>query len=262
MVTALLFLAAAPRVLSADYCADQIVLALADRSQIAALSVDAEKDFSYLREASRGLPQARAEAEEIIARDVDLVLRYWGGDEARLKRFGVEVVSLSYAADFNAVKDTIKIAATALDRKERGDRLIEEIDDRLDALAARGGAGMSALYVTPGGVTAGKGTMIDAVLKAAGVGNKAAEQGLSYWPALSAEALIANPPAFIVTGFFSADSERINHWSAARHPALKGLLSATPRIDLDADVLSCPGWFSLDAAEQIRDAVDRTLGDE
>lgn len=253
-------LAAAIRVFSADYCADQIALALADPDQIAALSVDAEKDFSYLRAQAAGLPQARAEAEQIIAHGADVVLRFWGGDAARLERLGVNVVSLDYAADFDAVKTNIMIAADAIGRRERGAALVASVDRRLAALKSRRPLSISALYVTPGGVTAGKGTIIDAIFTAAGVGNVASGKGLSWWPPLSAEALIADPPQFIVTGFFTANSERINHWSMARHKALTGLLDATPRVDLPADVLSCPGWFSLDAAEAIRNAAE-TLDD-
>ncbi len=254
---ALTALIGAVRVFSADYCADQLVLALADPAQIAALSVDAGKDFSYLRAKAGTLPRARSDAEQIIGADADVVLRFWGGDAARLKQFGIPVISLGYAADFDAVKDNVRVAAEALQREVEGKTLIADIDARLAALAARGKTKVAALYVTPGGVTAGKGTMIDAIFTAAGVSNIAADKGLSYWPPLSAEALIANPPQFIVTGFFSADSERVNHWSAARHPALQHLLEATPRIDLAADVLACPGWFALEAAEAIRAEVDK-----
>lgn len=254
---ALAALAAAVRVFSADYCADQLTLALADRDQIAALSVDAAKDFSYLRARAEGLPRARAEAEQIVARRADIVLRYWGGDAARLERLGVKVVSLGYAADFDAIKANIMRAAEAIGQRDRGAALVASIDQRLQALVARGPTSALALYVTPGGVTAGKGTIIDAIFTAAGVANVAAEKGLSYWPPLSAESLIADPPDFMVTGFFSANSERVDHWSMARHPALTRLLAATPRVDLDADVLSCPLWFSLDAAEAIRNAVEK-----
>lgn len=249
--------AGAVRIFSADYCADQLALALADRDQIVALSVDAEKDFSYLRARAAGLPQARADAEQAIARRADVVLRFWGGDAARLQGLGVKVVTLDYAADFETVKLNVVIAADAMGHHDRGEALAEKIDARIAAFAVRGKLPTSALYVTPGGVTAGKGTMIDAIFNAAGVGNLAAEKGLSYWPPLSAEALIADPPDFAVTGFFTANSERINHWSAVRHPALRKTLDATPRIDLPADVLSCPGWFSLDAAEAIRAAAEK-----
>ncbi len=254
--TLLLLAAAAPRILSADFCADQLVLALADREQIAGLSPDAEKDFSHLRERAGGLPQARADAEGAIATDADVVLRFWGGDRPRLERLGIGVETLDYAADFDAVKRNVMRAAKAMGQPERGAALNGQIDSRLRALASRGHTGVTALYVTPGGVTAGRETMIDAIMTAAGVTNAAAQAGLSYWPPLSAEAVITNPPQFIVAGFFASASERINHWSAARHPAIRRVLFETPGVAPSEDVLSCPGPQSVDAAEAIRDAVD------
>lgn len=257
----LALMAAAPRVLSADFCADQLVLALAGRTQIAALSPDAEKDFSFYRDRAGGLPQARADAESVVAAGATVVLRFWGGDAARLGRLGVEVVTLDYASDFDGVRRNIEAAALALGREAEGDALIRDIDARLDALAAKGPAGVTALYVTPGGVTAGKETMIDEILAAAGVGNETAGAGLSYWPPLSAEAIVADPPDFVVAGFFSSNAERVNHWSAARHPALSKLLRETPGVAPPADVLSCPGPQSVGAAELIRAAADRARGE-
>jgi iron complex transport system substrate-binding protein len=257
MMTSALIAAAGLRIFSADFCADQLTLALADRSDIAALSPDAEKDFSFRRAAAAGLAQRRADVESVAAAKADVVLRFWGGDAVRLERIGVRVVTLDYAADFDGVRRNIETAAAAVGREGAGRALIAELDARLAALAARGPAGVNALYVTPGGVTAGKETMIDAILAAAGVGNSAAAAGLSYWPPLSAEAIVADPPAFVFAGFFASNAERINHWSAARHPALQRILKETPGIAPPADVLSCPGPQSVDAAEMIRDAADR-----
>lgn len=256
IAAALAIAAAAPRVLSADFCADQLVLALADRAQIAALSPDAEKDFSYFRARADGLPEARAEAEAVIANRADVVIRFWGGDAARLERLGVKVVTLDYASDFDGVRNNIRAAARAMAREAQAETLISELDSRLRALAALGPSGVTALYVTPGGVTAGKETMIDAIFSAAGVANSAADDGLSHWPPLSAEAVIAEPPDFVVAGFFSSNAERVNHWSAARHPALMRLLRRTPGVSPSADLLSCPGLQSVAAAEVIRDAAD------
>lgn len=257
MIAAALILAAsAPRILSADFCADQIVLALADPRQIAALSPDAERDFSFLRARAAGIATTRADAEGVLAAKADVVLRFWGGDAARLGRLGVRVVTLDYATSFDGVKQNIEAAAQAMGREAEGEALISRIDARLAALAARGPAGVKALYATPGGVTAGKETMIDAILVAAGLRNETADQGLSYWPPLSAEAVVADPPEFIVAGFFSSNAERINHWSAARHPVLRRLLADRPGIAPPADVLSCPGPQSIDAAEMIREAAD------
>ena len=251
-MTMIVALAAALRVFSADFCADQYVLALADKGDIAALSPDAEKDFSFMRKRAAGVPQHRAEAEAAIASGADIILRFWGGDARRFERLGLKVVTLDYASDFEGVAADVEKAAVALGEEERGRRIITGMNARLEALKEKGPSGKAALYVTPGGVTAGANTMIDAIFSAAGVSNAAAEAGLSYWPPISAETLVADPPAFIVAGFFSANSERVNHWSAARHPAIRQVLRETPHVFLDTDVLSCPGWYSVEAAEKIR----------
>lgn len=243
--------AAAPRVMSADFCADQLVLALADRSDIAALSPDADNDFSYLREKAGDILRTRPDPETVKALAPDMVLRFWGGDAARLKTLGVRTTTLDYASDFDGVRENIRVAAAALGQEARGAALIAEMDARLAVLEKRGGAHPHALYVTPGGVTAGKATMIDAIFRAAGVSNIAADAGLAHWPPLPAETLVASPPAFLVTGFFAANSERVNHWSAARHPALREIFAKTTTVHLPADILSCPGWYSVDAAEAI-----------
>lgn len=242
-----------PRVFSADFCADQIVLALADRDDIAALSPDADKDFSYLRARAAGLPERRAGAEEVVASGADVVLRYWGGDAARLSRLGVKVVTLGYAADFDAVEANISIAAEALGRADRGAELIAALERRRAALAAIGPANAAALYVTPGGVTAGEGTMIASIFAAAGVVNEAG--GQSGWPALPLERLALSPPKFAVAGFFNANSERADNWSAARHPAFARIFADAKTVSLDPDVIACPGWFSIEASEKIRGAV-------
>lgn len=239
------------RVMSTDFCADQFVLALADREDIVALSPDADNDFSYLREKAGDISRTRPDPETVKALAPDVVLRFWGGDAARMNKLGVDVVTLDYASDFDGVRENIRVAAAALGREPRGAALIAEMDARLDALGKRRGAHPHALYVTPGGVTAGRSTMIDAIFGAAGIINIAADEGLSYWPSLPAERLVASPPDFIVTGFFTANSERVNHWSAARHPALREIFRRTPTVHLPTDILSCPGWYSVDAAEKI-----------
>ena len=212
MSGALAGVALALRVLSADFCADQLALALAEPADIAALSPDAARDFSHLRAEAQGLPRARADAEEVVARKADLVLRYWGGDSRRFERLGVRTVTLDYAADFDAVAANVRTAAEALGRRARGEALIADMERRLGAFSARREGAPRALYVTPGGVTAGRGTMIDAIFRAAGIVNLAAEAGLEGWPPLPLELLVAEPPDLIVTGFFADGAERRDSW--------------------------------------------------
>ncbi len=245
---------AASRAVSLDFCADQYLLALANPSQIAALSRDATRDFSYLREEAAGHPKIRPDVEELLRIGPDVAFRFWGGDARRLSRAGVEIVTLDYVSDFEGVRANIRKVAIALDRRTEGDALIDHMDGRLAALEARPASDRRALYVTPGGVTAGGATMIDAVLRAAGVVNLAAADGAVGWPSLPAERLIESPPELIVAGFFTSNAERINHWSATRHPALKRLIANVTTVQLAPDVVACPGWFAVDAAEAIANA--------
>ena len=56
----------ARRIVSLDYCADQYVLGLVERSRILALSPDAGEDFSYLRAEAEGIPAIRPRAEDVL----------------------------------------------------------------------------------------------------------------------------------------------------------------------------------------------------
>jgi iron complex transport system substrate-binding protein len=258
LVVILLTLAGAaeakPRAVSLDYCSDQYLLALADPDQILAVSRGADKDYSRLRETAAPYAKIRASAEEALTLEPDLVLRQWGGGpnaETAFARFGARVVSLGFPEDFDGVKVNIRQAAAKLDQEERGEAMIRDLDSRLAKLVSAAPTNARALYVTPGGVTAGAHTMIDAIIAAAGAVNIAAENGQPYWPALPAETLLMNPPEFIVGGFFRASDETINHWSAARHPAIMKLLRERPSVHLTPDLVSCAAFHSVEAAEKI-----------
>lgn len=246
--------AAKPRAASLDYCADQYLLKLADPDQILAVSRGADKDFSYMRDEATGFARIRGTLEETLSLTPDIVLRQWGGGanaENTFSRFGTKVVSLGFPEDFDGVKQNIRTTAAALDQTDRGEALIRELETRLLALSARPQSGTRTLYVTPGGVTAGAHTMIDVIITAGGAINVAAAEGLSYWPSLPAEALLLDPPEFMVAGFFISGDEDINNWSAARHPAIQKLFRERRNVSLPADMVSCAAWFSVEAAEII-----------
>ena len=248
---------AKPRAVSLDYCADQYLLKLADPEQIIAVSPGAGAADSYMHDTARKHRSVRPRAEEVLLLAPDVVLRQWGGGgtaEDTFSRFGADVISIGFPVDFEGVETSIRIAANALDQKERGEALIEEMNARLTRLREATPANRSALYVTPGGVTAGDHTMIHAMIEAAGVSNAAAERGLSYWPALSVEDVVLSPPDFIVAGFFDAGTDKSNHWSAGRHPAFEKIFATTPGVSLSADILSCAAWFAVDGAEAIAGA--------
>jgi iron complex transport system substrate-binding protein len=239
-----------PRVVSLDYCADQFVLGLADHEQILAVSPHATRKFSYLRDRAEGLPQVRALAEDVIALKPDLVIRSWGGDARALdfyKRVGIEVVQIGYASDFDGAARVTREIAGALAQEERGETLTE----RLEAGTTSGE--VEALYLTPGGVTAGQGTMVDAIMRAAGLENSIEKQG---WVSLPLESLVQNPPDRVLSAFFGFDDDAASNWSLSRHPVMQSILRSADTTALDEARLTCPAWFVADEAKDLREAFE------
>lgn len=236
------------RIVSLDYCADQFVLALADRDQIAALSPDAARDFSYLRKEAQGLAQVRAQAEDVIVLRPDLVVRSYGGGpgaEAFFRRAGIKATTLGFAEDYAAIRANVLHMAHAMGQPERGAALVRAFDARLAAIAPRQGA-PTGLYMTSAGVTTGEGSLIHSMMETAGLANFQTETG---WNPLPLERLAHERPDLVVTAFFGPNAVAREPWSAARHPVARAALEGREVVALDGAVTACGGWFVLDAIE-------------
>ncbi|WP_244181949.1 ABC transporter substrate-binding protein [Blastomonas natatoria] len=128
----------AMRIVSLDYCADQYVLKLVDKSRILALSPDATRSFSYMRGAASGMPKVAPRAEDVLVLKPDLVLRSYGGGAdagAFFARAGVPVLQLGYAEDLAGVRRVLVETADALGERVRGERIAREMDARVARLS-------------------------------------------------------------------------------------------------------------------------------
>lgn len=244
------------RVVSLDYCADQFVLALADRGQIAALSRGSRRDDSYYRARAAGLPQTRGTLEEVLALAPDLVVRNWGGPwdaEAAYARFHVPVLQVGDAPNFREARVDVLAVSEALGHPERGAAITSDLDQRLRALAARAPShAPPVLYLSAGGAVAGRGTMLNAVIEAAGARNSWSGEN---WSVLPLERMIESPPALLALGFFDHGRSRMNAWSPARHPAVQTMLGQARTVRLPLAAIACEAWFAVDAAETLQAAL-------
>ncbi len=235
------------RVVSLDFCADQFVIKLADRASIVAVSPDATRDFSFMRKEAKGLVQARPDAETILALKPDIVFRSYGGGPQMvpfLEQAGIQVHQIGWGEDFAAVRSNVREAATALGQKARGEAVVADFDRRLANL--KPAPQVSALYVTPGGVTTGPGSLVDRMMGKAGLVNFQTQEG---WNPLPLERLATERPAMVVTAFFTAQSPHQDYWSQARHPLVRQILADLPVARLDGGATACSGWFMVDAME-------------
>lgn len=246
------------RVISVDHCADQYVLALADRAQVAALSPAADRAYSYYADRAKDLPQQPVSTEAILMAAPDAMIRLWGGaqgTETLLARHGVPVVQVRYGTDMDVTRTNLRRVGDALGQLDKAERLIADMDRRLDRAARRRlpeGERPEAIYLTPSGTTAGQGTFVDAVMTAAGLENRAATGGLRGWRSIDLETLAMNPPEVIVGGFFDTVSEGGDAWSIARHSFLSELVARVPFIPIPGRIMTCQAWYALDAVERIQ----------
>ena len=244
------------RIVSLDYCADQFVLALADREQIVALSRGSRRDDSYYRARARGIRQTRGTLEEVLALRPDLVVRNWGGPwdaQAVYARFDVPVLQVGDATDFDVARQDLLDAARVIGRAGRGEALARDLDLRLARLrATTPRTPPPVLYLSAGGAVAGSGTMMQSVIEAAGGRN--VHQGES-WTVMPLEHLVEMPPALIALGFFDHGRSRVNPWLPGRHPALRRALARAETVTLPTAAISCEAWYAIDAAEQLAAAL-------
>lgn len=244
------------RIVALDYCADQFVLALADRDQIIALSRGSQRDDSYYRDRARGIRQTRGTLEEVLALRPDLVVRNWGGPwdaEQVYARFDVPVLQVGDAATFDAAREDLLDAARVIGRSDRGADLVRDLDLRMARLRANApSTPPPVLYLSAGGAVAGSGTMMNSVIEAAGGRN--AHRGES-WSVLPLERLIELPPAVIALGFFDHARSNVNPWLPGRHPALRRTLARAQTVTLPLAAISCEAWYAIDAAERLAAAL-------
>ena len=238
------------RIVSLDFCADQYVLKLVDRENILAVSPDATRQFSYMREEAKGMPVARATAEDVLILKPDLVVRSYGGGpnaEAFFARAGVTVLNLGWTNTLDDVKSVIQKIADQLHESERGKAIVAEMDRRLAALQ-NNPDNKTALYMTPAGATTGPGSLVDEALSTAGLENFQQEPG---WRSLPLERLAYEQPDLVAAAFFNSHTNHKDAWSAMRHPVARNQMRDRPIVALDGAWTACGGWFLMDAIEAL-----------
>lgn len=237
------------RIVSLDYCADQYVLRFAKREHILALSIDADKRFSYLRDEANGLAQVRPRAADVLALEPDLIVRSYGGGPgvtAFMQSAGVPVVQIGFPQNIEEVRDEVLRVGAKLGQPQEARAVVTDMDQRLAALVNRREKSPKALYMTPGGVTAGEGTMIHELMTKAGLANFQDKAG---WHPIPLERLAYEHPEMVVAAFFESEAGDVRNWSAMRHPVAQDQLQGRPVAAIDGAWTACGGWFLIEAVE-------------
>jgi iron complex transport system substrate-binding protein len=196
--SALLFAGAPRRVVSQTVGTDELLLALADPAQIAALS-HLSRDPEYCAVAAEALryPQlVQGDAETILRFKPDLVLvsSYTRPEMlAQLQRSGARVLRFDRFNTLEEVYANLRTLGDALGARAKAEAVVKACRERVEALAARlrGVTPVRVLVPSVYGFTAGKDTTFQDLCDHAGALNVAAEAGLSGHAPTPSEAVLA-----------------------------------------------------------------------
>jgi len=197
----------APAVVSINLCADQMVLELADASQILSLTNLSQQPAAsvYFEQASQ-FPVNKGSAEEVFALKPDLVIagQYSNSYTLRLlQAANVRVETLPIANSIADVIENIERVAGWLGQGQRGQELTAGLQQRLDLLPAPLQPRPRAAIYDPNGYTVGKDTLRGHILELAGWHNVALDRGIDNYGSLPLDtdsAGIALQSGHLVTG--------------------------------------------------------------
>ncbi len=231
------------RVVSMNLCADELVLRLADRDQVLAVTYLArDPRGSTVATAAAGIPVTRGLTEEVVALRPDLVIAGAFPTRAtvgRLKRVGSPVLELGIPADLDGVRAQIRQVAGALGHPERGEALVADLDARLAAVTPATRP-LRALVLRPNAFTVAPGGLGDALIRAAGLVNVAAEIGRDRFGQVPLEAAaLANADLVVVDegapGLPSLADTLLHH------PIFRALAREGRTVSIPNRFWTCPG---------------------
>ena len=202
---ALAFAGAPKRVVSQTVGTDEMLMALADQGQVAALSVlSRDPDFCSDAAEAGKFPQLGASDAEAILRfrpDLVLMASYTKAETiAQIRRAGIPVLIIDH---FDTLEDTcadLRLIGKAIGHPERAESLIASLRGRVAALAARlkGAAPVRLMAPSVYGYIAGRHTTFEDLCQHAGAVNVASEAGLEGHAPIPAEKVLAWKVDFLV----------------------------------------------------------------
>jgi iron complex transport system substrate-binding protein len=241
------------RIVSINLCTDELLLALADPAQIAALSTySTDKRLSFFAKRASAFRHDADSAETVIGIDPDLVLagRFTKRETREMLRgLGYDVVEFDAARSIADSEAAIRQVAALVGHPERGEALVDKIERAKVRAAAGSGAWFArptvAFYQRRGYVT-GSDTLTNELLEIVGLTNEGGELAGKTGGFVPLERLVADPPSYLIVSGSAVVAEDQGSALLA-HPALTRLFPPDRRITLP-DRLTVCGGPSLPAA--------------
>ena len=225
-------------IVSTTLCADGYVHAIPDLTpRLAALSWQSRSTLSATPEWLKSLPQTSPEPEQaLIWKDAFRVSSGGGGGD----------VDLTWGENFEIVWQNLGELSDALNVEDPSEALKTRLQNLTPPKIQP-----KILYLNRSGATAGPGTFVDAVIRAAGGVNLVETPG---WQSPDTETLVQYSPDIILTSFMGSDYSGVND-RAIQHAALAKKIDSLPKIDIPGKLWPCAGPGLIDATEELSKAM-------
>ena len=242
------------RIVSIGLCPDQLLLMMAQRSQIASLTSSATSlQMSYMADAVGDIPLNNATVEEIIPYRPDLIVgsHFAARDTTRfLRQLGYQVKLVTLPKTIEEIYTLLTGFGEWTGNQARAASLITKMKQEIVEIQARYAHRpvKSMIIYSPNGYTIGADTLENDVLKYAGFRNLSAEMGIVGFKKISLEKVIAARPDFLQLDnhIFNRDSIASSYLG---HPVLNKIVDNKERLFIPSRLRACAGPMVTEAIE-------------
>lgn len=240
--------AAAPaRVASLNLCTDELLLMLAEPSQIASVThLSHDPADSPLWRRARRYRANDGTLMSVLPLRPDLIITMGGGGRDRVaiaSRLGIRVLDLPFPASLGDLVRSIEQMAVLIGRPDAGRRMLR----RLDALVRSAPrTHVDAVWLGPAGRTVHAEGLAANWMRLAGL-----EQRAMRGDRVALETLVVEPPGVILVSRYRADQySAANRWLA--HPLVRRSMKGRTVVT-DGRAWTCMGPLMIEEVERLRE---------
>jgi iron complex transport system substrate-binding protein len=250
-----------PRIASINLCTDQLLVTLADPSQVLGLSPysrDPARSWDAAKAAQ--FPKLSGEAEDVLVLKPDAVVAGRFTKRATrelLKQKGLRVVEFDAARSLDDVKKQIRQMGDLVQHPERATAEIERLDTAIaHAREVVSRKPYRVLALSRRGWVSGSDSLTSSLLATAGLSNAATDLGYKLGGFASLEAIVSLKPDFLLVseaGDFAEDEGR----AFMLHPALERYYPAAKRLVIPEKLTVCGGPKLSEALDRLASELER-----
>jgi iron complex transport system substrate-binding protein len=242
-----------PRIVSMNVCTDQLLITLADPSQIVGLSRYSRDAWqSWAADNARHYPILSGGAEDVLVLRPDIVVASLFDKRSTrelLKAKGLHLAEFAVPRNLDEVKTQMREMGEITGHADRAAAEIEKLDAAITrARVAVADKRYSVLPLSRRGWVSGSDSLVSSLLAETGLFNAAGDLGVAFGGYASLEAIVNLKPDFILVSE-AGDRAEDDGRAFLLHPALERFYPPQKRIVIPERLTVCGGAMLAEALD-------------